>query len=297
VGGAGGESRESRLSLAAPGVPCAHKMEASQPTSVLNLHEAARHETFSARDAGATTLSPAWKMLLFGDGSPTRLLTLLAGAPLVVSVLGMEALEGGNCSGSIGVAGPSPASAGSSSALPPPPPPPLPPQQQQLAALWAPLALAPETIAPPRVLRRVWLEAPAGQRVGYACSWWGAADVAAFLPDQRAPIGGALVAQRHEIHRELLCVVHAVGHAALEGGLGLAPGGGSAGAARALLQPGADWGAQELWGRWYVMRQGGAPLCVIYEVFSPLLEQYLGQRHLGTPAGAAAGCSPAAPPH
>ena len=47
-----------------------------------------------------------------------------------------------------------------------------------------------------------------------------------------------------------------------------------------VAAPGADWGARELWGRWYVMRQGGAPLCVIYEVFSPLLEAHLGRRHL-----------------
>jgi chorismate lyase len=198
-------------------------------------------------------------MLLFGDGSPTRLLSLLTGAPLGVSVLGMDTL------------------AGSGGGL----------AEAQLAALWAPLALAPAAIAPPRVLRRVWLEAPRGQRMGYACSWWNAQDVAGFLPDQAAPIGGALAAQRHEIHRELLGVVHAVGHAGLEEGLGLPGRGGSSGSSSAGLgaeaaqvaAPGADWGARALWGRWYVMRQGGAPLCVVYEVFSPALERLLGPRH------------------
>jgi chorismate lyase len=205
-------------------------------------------------------------MLLFGDGSPTRLLSLLAGSPLAVSVLGMGALAGGG-GGSGGD--------GSAAA-----------EESALGALWAPLAGPAAALAPPRVLRRVWLEAPAGQRVGYACSWWSAGDAAACLPDSSVPIGGALAAQRREIHRELLGVAHAAGHAGLEEGLGLglglgppAPGAGGSGSGGELPPAGGDWGPRELWGRWYVMRQGGAPLCVVYEVFSPALERLLGPRH------------------
>jgi chorismate--pyruvate lyase len=253
-------------------------MEGAAAAEVLGLHHAARHETFAPTGAGATTLSPAWKMLLFGDGSPTRLLSLLAGAPLAVSVLGMEALAGGGSGGggSGGGSGGSGAGAGGAAAA----------EEAALGALWAPLAGAAAALAPPRVLRRVWLEAPAGQRVGYACSWWSAGDAAACLPDGSVPIGGALAAQRREIHRELLGVAHAVGHAGLEGGLGLpARSGsgagleGSSSCVAAAAAPGGDWGPRELWGRWYVMRQGGAPLCVIYEVFSPALERLLGARH------------------
>lgn len=210
---------------------------------MLDLFTSARHEAFtgSALRYPTAALAAAWKMLLFGDGSPTRLISLLSGVPLVVSVLGMDALPDGDAS----------------------------------VACWAPLALPAATIAQPRVLRRVWLESPTGQRYGYACSWWCQADVPGFLPNLGSPIGDALASHRHEIHRELLCVVHAVGHAGLEEGFGLPP---AAAADVAALQPGRDWGAGELWGRWYIMRHQGKPLCVIYEVFSPRLEELLGCR-------------------
>lgn len=35
-------------------------------------------------------------------------------------------------------------------------------------------------------------------------------------------------------------------------------------------------GDRELWGRHYLFWHKGKPLCLIYEVFSPALEQYLG---------------------
>ena len=217
-------------------------------TTVLDVHCAQHCETFSkeALRFPRVALAPAWRMLLFGDGSPTRLISLLSGVALTVSVLGMEALPQGAAA------------------------------DAALEAQWQPLALPAHTVAPPRVLRRVWLEAPSGQRVGYACSWWNQEDAEAFLPSRAQPIGDALAGSRREIHRELLCVAHAVGHAGLEAGLGLPS---AQGALAGALAPGGDWGASELWGRWYVMRQGGRPLCVIYEVFSPSLEQHLGQRY------------------
>ncbi len=214
----------------------------------MQLDAAQRHERFdpSAPAGAALALSPAWKMLLFGDGSPTRLISLLSGAPLAVRVLGMDPCGGG---------GDAP------------------------AAPWLPLGLRVD-IAPPRVLRRVWLEAAGGQRVGYASSWWNAADVAGFLPDVGEPIGAALAGGRREIRRELLCVVRGAGHAALEEGLALAGGaggGGGGGGSGGSGEGGSgSWGEAELWGRWYVMHMGGRPLCVIHEVFSPKLAALLG---------------------
>jgi len=167
------------------------------------------------------SLSPAWALLLFGDGSPTRALSLAARSPLGVDVLGAaEAAEGDDGA---------PAGA--------------------LAGLGA-----------PRVRRRVWLRSARGERLGYAVSWWAARDLAAHLPDARAPIGGALAAARTETARELFLVTRgAGGHAELD----------------AAFAPAARAGAP-LWGRWYVMRAGGRALCVVHEVFSPALEAYLG---------------------
>jgi chorismate--pyruvate lyase len=129
-----------------------------------------------------------------------------------------------------------------------------------------PFPAAAAAIAAPRVRRRVWLEAR-GVRVGYAVSWWSEAAVDTFLPSRSAPIGDALSGLRLELHRELVGVARGRGHAALEEGLF----GGGGGAA-----PGS--GDRELWARWYLMWHGGAPVCLIHEVFSPTLERWLGPR-------------------
>ena len=202
---------------------------------VLDIRSSHRQEIFEGEALvyPRVLLPPAWRMLLFGDGSPTRLLSLLTGAPLVVSVIGMEALGG---------------DAGLEALLP------------------AAAVEEARAVAAPRVQRRVWLETPSGQRLGYASSWWNQGDLEALLPNVAEPIGSALAVKRREIHRELLCVVHAVGHPGLEQALGLPR---TAGSERDLeaLPAGQDWGQSELWGRWYVMRQGGRPLCIIHEVF------------------------------
>ena len=135
-------------------------------------------------------LSPAWALLLFGDCSPTRVIGLLSGSPLTISLLGMEPL-GACCDG-------------------------------------VPYPAAVASIPAPRVRRRVWLEA-GGSRVGYAVSWWSEGSLATFLPSFGAPIGDALGASRLEVHRELLGVAAACGHGALEEGLGKREGGGGGG--------------------------------------------------------------------
>ena len=58
-------------------------------------------------------------------------------------------------------------------------------------------------IETPRVRRQVWLENEAGERLGYAVSWWNEADVATHLPDQRVPIGRTLASKRTETFREI----------------------------------------------------------------------------------------------
>jgi len=127
-----------------------------------------------------------------------------------------------------------------------------------------PFPSAVAAVAAPRVRRRVWLEAR-GERVGYAVSWWSEAALDTFLPARDAPIGDALGAKRLELHRELVGVARGSGHGALEAGL---LGGGAAAGA----------GGRELWARWYLMFHGGAPVCLIHEVFSPALEQWMGPR-------------------
>jgi chorismate--pyruvate lyase len=129
-------------------------------------------------------LTPAWQSLVFGDGSPTRTLSLALRAPLRVDVLGMDALA---------------ASAGDDGV----------PVADALAALDG-----------ARVRRRVWLCAPDGERVGYAVSWWRASDAAELLAKTDMPIGASLRAARAEQRRELLLVARAEGHAELDAALG-----------------------------------------------------------------------------
>ena len=193
-------------------------------------------------------LSPSWALLLFGDCSPTRVIGLLSGAPLTVALLGMEPV-GACCDG-------------------------------------VPFPLAVAAIAPPRVRRRVWLQA-GGERVGYAASWWSEAALAAFLPSRGAPIGDALSGARLEVHRELLGVACGCGHGALEEGLGRGGGCGGAGACGGSGGGGAGGGCgSELWARWYLMWHQGVPVCLIHEVFSPVLRRWLGPTR-AAPAGAA----------
>lgn len=186
---------------------------------------------YAAVTAPPARLSPAWALLVFGDCSPTRVIGLLSGAPLTVSLLGMEPV-GSCCDG-------------------------------------VPFPAAAAAIAAPRVRRRVWLEAR-GARVGYAVSWWSEASVDKFLPSREAPIGDALSASRLELHRELVGAARARGHCGLEEGLFCGDVAGVIG--------GAGGGDRELWARWYLMWHGGAPVCLIHEVFSPVLEEWLGPR-------------------
>jgi chorismate lyase len=113
-------------------------------------------------------LAPLWQLLLAGDGSPTRLLSILTGRVTSVDVLDVVELDA--------------AAAGAADGGVP----------AEVAAL-----------APPLVRRRVVMRAGDGPPLMYAVSWWNAADYAARMPDPSLPIGRSMDTGRAEVHRTL----------------------------------------------------------------------------------------------
>jgi chorismate lyase len=111
-----------------------------------------------------------------------------------------------------------------------------------------------EQIPGPRMRRQVWLE-NGGQRLAYAASWWELSHVDEYLQNRSLPIWASLAQQRTELYRDvqgLYC-------------------GYSETLAQAFNHPG------PFWGRHYLFWHHGQPLTLIYEVFSPQLQQYLGK--------------------
>lgn len=156
-------------------------------------------------------LSPAWQMLILGDGSPTRHLQLLTGKKIVVDVIDM-----------------SPTSQ-------------EPPEQI-------------EQIAKPLILRQVWLKSFSGEKLAYAASWWAMSQVDEYLQNRSLPIWDSLANLHTELYRDvrqLYC-----GH--------------SSDLSEQFGQNG------PFWGRHYLFWHRQKPLTLIYEVFSPILQKYLG---------------------
>ncbi|MGF1600508.1 MAG: chorismate lyase [Thermosynechococcaceae cyanobacterium] len=108
-------------------------------------------------------LSPAWQMLLLGDGSPTRHLQLLTGEPTEVDVIDMS-LIGFDLDD-------------------------------------APDLI--EAIPGPRLRRQVWLRTASGQRLAYATSWWEASHVDEYLQNRSLPIWASLAQLRTELYRDI----------------------------------------------------------------------------------------------
>ncbi|CAK4773924.1 hypothetical protein AeMF1_008897 [Aphanomyces euteiches] len=110
-------------------------------------------------------------------------------------------------------------------------------------------------IREPRHRRQVWLRNSNGERLGYAASWWSSGDIdTIFGKDRTPPIGSSIKANRKELFRDVKHIFR--GHSAmLEKEFGM---------------PG------PFWGRSYLFWQGGKPLTLIYEVFSPALCKYMG---------------------
>jgi chorismate lyase len=160
-------------------------------------------------------LSPAWQMLLLGDGSPTRHLQLLTGEPTEVDVIDMSAIG--------------------------------------MAEDNAPEAL--KMVPGPRVRRQVWLRTASGQRLAYATSWWEARHVDEYLENKSLPIWASLAKLRTELYRDVRGIY--------------------CGESPALTEAFGEQG--KLWGRHYLFWHHGEPLTLIYEVFSPYLQRYLGK--------------------
>ena len=134
------------------------------------LWEAPISEVLNAR-AGAQ-LSGAWKLLLLGDGSPTRHLHLLSGTPITIDLIAMgpELVPGG------------------STTLPD-------------AAQARPPAEVAELV-PPLLRRQVWLRCN-GQALAWAESWWNQAEAETYLRDRQQPIWLSLTSERAELFREV----------------------------------------------------------------------------------------------
>ncbi|NJL89068.1 MAG: DUF98 domain-containing protein [Coleofasciculaceae cyanobacterium SM2_1_6] len=108
-------------------------------------------------------LSPAWQLMLLGDGSPTRHLQLLTGEPTEVDVIDMSAIE--------------------------------------MDRDQAPESIV--AIPGPRLRRQVWLRTASGQRLAYATSWWEASHVDEYLQNRSLPIWASLAKLRTELYRDV----------------------------------------------------------------------------------------------
>ncbi|ACB51254.1 hypothetical protein cce_1904 [Crocosphaera subtropica ATCC 51142] len=108
-------------------------------------------------------LSPAWQILLLGDGSPTRHLQLLTTEKTEVDLIDMSPI-GSEDDGA-------------------------PPQ----------IEIVPE----PRLRRQVWLRTASGQRLAYATSWWDANHVDEYLQNRSLPIWESLSRLHTELYRDI----------------------------------------------------------------------------------------------
>eukprot|EP00002_Diphylleia_rotans_P021992 TRINITY_DN4296_c0_g1_i2.p1 TRINITY_DN4296_c0_g1~~TRINITY_DN4296_c0_g1_i2.p1 ORF type:complete len:157 (+),score=21.72 TRINITY_DN4296_c0_g1_i2:182-652(+) len=114
-----------------------------------------------------------------------------------------------------------------------------------------------DVLAKPRIRRQVWLMTSVSkQRLMYATSWWSSKHMDAMMSDQSKPIWSNL--QGKDLFRDmrgLMC-----------------------GNSEALEQKFGSPGP--FWGRYYLFWHRGEPICLIYEVFSSSLHQFLGpERH------------------
>jgi chorismate lyase len=118
--------------------------------------------------------------------------------------------------------------------------------------------LAPSSLAVvpgPRVRRQVWLRTASGQRLAYATSWWEARHVDEYLENKSLPIWASLAKLRTELYRDVQGIYY--------------------GDSPVLAQAFGETGP--FWGRHYLFWHHGQPLTLIYEVFSPYLQRYLGK--------------------
>lgn len=110
-------------------------------------------------------LSGAWRLMLLGDGSPTRHFQLLTGDPVEIELIAMA-----------------PEPAGPGAGAPPPP---------EIMELDGPL-----------LRRQVWLRC-GDKTLAWAESWWNQSQADAYLQQRELPIWRSLTANRAELFREV----------------------------------------------------------------------------------------------
>lgn len=153
-------------------------MNAQQSTDEVHAESSLKHdsigmpwrtvrEEFGAPEEmmllGYPAMSAAWRLFLFGNGSPTHHLALLTGSPTAVDVIGMEAIgEDGD---------------------------------------GAPVHI--DAIATPRSRRQVWLRNDRNERLGYAVSWIHDADIEMVFRNQKLPIGKNILQNKTELFRDM----------------------------------------------------------------------------------------------
>ncbi|MGC6484024.1 MAG: chorismate lyase [Synechococcus sp.] len=118
------------------------------------------------RGEGPRPLPGPWRLMLLGDGSPTRHLRLLTGHPVAVRLVAMEAE-------------PDDADQG----------------------LWQGPREVRE-LDPPLLRRQVWLDC-GGQTLAWAESWWNHTEAEQHLRDRNLPIWLSLTQGRSELFREV----------------------------------------------------------------------------------------------
>ncbi|CCI10205.1 unnamed protein product [Albugo candida] len=192
-------------------------------TFLMRAQEQLQFGTLSSVDSydpSKNSISNAWKLFLFGNGSPTQHLALLTGIPTQVDVISMKTMQQFDTN-------------------------------DQMASLAYDAIQS--TIASPRVQRQVWLH-NSTQRLGYAASWTCENDLHIIFPNVSVPIGQNVLEQKLELYRDIQSVFCGK-------------------SARLEKQFGC---AGPFWGRTYFFRYRNRPITFIYEVFSPVLTEYLG---------------------
>jgi len=116
-----------------------------------------------------------------------------------------------------------------------------------------------EAIPAPRTRRQIWLKsATTGEIFSHATSWWQTKTMSQHLKNPSLPIWKSLNQKHTELYRDLKGIYH--GH--------------SSGLSKAFGDSG------PYWGRHYLLWNGGAPITLIYEVYSPAIATYLGASSL-----------------
>lgn len=112
-----------------------------------------------------------------------------------------------------------------------------------------------DAISQPRLRRQVWLRTESGQRLAYAASWWNASNIDDYLQNRSQPIWRSLSTLHTELYRDVRGIQYG-NCLALE----------------------TEFGQKSpFWGRYYLFWHNRQPLTLIYEVFSPYLQKYLGE--------------------